>query len=81
MTQPTILYVDCDFVSGIDRRRLDGMRRYAVMRKWRVETLEHKDCSPAVLHETMARLSPSTTYAPSPSQKPWTRPDAPSRAP
>ena len=55
---PVILYVDCSFVSGIDMRRLDGLRRYAAARKWRVETLEHKDCSPAALREALARLRP-----------------------
>ena len=55
---PVILYVDCDFVSGIDRRRLNGLRRYAAVRKWRVETLEHKDCSPAALREAMALFRP-----------------------
>ena len=55
---PTILYVDCSLHSGIDRRRLDGLRRYAAVRKWRVETLEHKDCTPAALREALARLRP-----------------------
>ena len=55
---PTILYVDCNLRSGIDRRRLDGVRRYAATRKWRVETLEHRDCSPAALREALARLRP-----------------------
>jgi AraC-like DNA-binding protein len=55
---PTILYVDCSLHSGIDRRRLDGLRRYAAARKWRVETLEHKDCTPAALREALARLRP-----------------------
>ena len=55
---PAILYVDCNFVSGIDRKRLDGLRRYAAARKWRVETLEHKDCSPAALREALARYKP-----------------------
>ena len=55
---PTILYVDCRLSSGIDRRRLDGVRRYAGARKWRVETLEHRDCSPAALREALARLRP-----------------------
>ena len=48
---PTILYVDCSLHSGIVRRRLDGLRCYAAVRKWRVETLEHKDCTPAALRE------------------------------
>ena len=34
------------------------MRRYAAVRKWRVETLEHKDCTPAALREALARLRP-----------------------
>ena len=55
---PVILYVDCNFASGIDRRRLDGLRRYAAARKWRVETLEHKDCSPATLREALAEFRP-----------------------
>ena len=55
---PVILYVDCNFVSGIDRKRLDGLRRYASARKWRVETLEHKDCSPAALREALAKYRP-----------------------
>ena len=55
---PVILYVDCNFVSGIDRKRLDGLRRYAAARKWRVETLEHKDCSPAALREALATYRP-----------------------
>ena len=55
---PVILYVDCNFVSGIDRKRLDGLRRYAAARKWRVETLEHKDCSPAALREALAKYRP-----------------------
>ena len=56
--QPTILYVDCSLHSGIDRRRLDGLRRYAASRHWRVETLEHKDCTPATLREALANLRP-----------------------
>ena len=55
---PTILYVDCSLHSGIDRRRLDGLRRYAAARKWHVETLEHKDCTPAALREALVRLRP-----------------------
>ena len=54
----TILYVDCSPNSGIDRRRLDGMRRYAATRKWRVETLEHRNCSPVALREALAQLRP-----------------------
>ena len=56
--QPTILYVDCSLHSGIDRRRLDGLRRYAASRHWHVETLEHKDCTPATLREALANLRP-----------------------
>lgn len=41
-----------------DRRRLDGFRRYAVSRKWRVETLEHRDCSPSSRREALSRLHP-----------------------
>ena len=55
---PTILYVDCSLQSGIDRRRLDGLCRYAAARKWRVETLEHRDCTPATLRDALARLRP-----------------------
>ena len=55
---PTILYVDCSLHSGIDRRRLDGLRRYAAARNWRVETLEHRDCTPATLREALVRLRP-----------------------
>lgn len=55
---PTILYVDCSLNSGIDRRRLDGLRRYAAVRKWRVATLEHGVCSPSALREAFARLRP-----------------------
>ena len=55
---PTLLYVDFSPQSGIDRRRLDGLRRYAATRKWRVETLEHRDCSPNALREALARLRP-----------------------
>ena len=55
---PVILYVDCNFVSGIDRKRMDGLRRYAAARKWRVDTLEHKDCSPAALREALAKYRP-----------------------
>ena len=55
---PTILYVDYSRHLGIDRRRLDGLRRYAATRKWRVETLEHRDCSPAALREALSRLRP-----------------------
>jgi LacI family transcriptional regulator len=56
--QPTILYVDCSLHSGIDRRRLNGLRRYADARKWRVETLEHKDCTSAALRDALERLNP-----------------------
>lgn len=55
---PTILYVDYSPELDSDRRRLDGLRRYAVSRKWRVETLEHKDCSPSSLREALSRLHP-----------------------
>lgn len=59
MTQvPTILYVDCSLQSGIDRRRLDGLCRYAATRKWSVEMLEHRDCSPAALRDALARFHP-----------------------
>ena len=59
MTQvPTILYVDCSLQAGIDRRRLDGLCRYAAARKWRVETLEHRDCTPAALRDAFARVRP-----------------------
>ncbi len=56
--QSSLLYVDCNLRSGIDRRRLDGLRRYAATRKWRVETLEHGDCSAEALREALARLRP-----------------------
>ncbi len=55
---PTILYVDYSPELDSDRRRLDGLRRFAVSRKWRVETLEHKDCSPSSLREALSRLHP-----------------------
>ena len=37
---------------------MDGLRRYADARKWRVETLEHKDCSPAALREALSKYRP-----------------------
>ena len=55
---PTLLYVDCRPDDGIEGRRLAGMRRYAAGRGWRVETLEHKDCSPTALREALDRLRP-----------------------
>ena len=55
---PTILYADYSPELDSDRRRLDGLRRYAASRKWRVETLEHKDCSPTSLREALSRLHP-----------------------
>ena len=56
--KPTIIYVD--FSPGVDsdRRRLDGMRRYAAARNWRVETLNHAECSPAALREALVRFRP-----------------------
>ena len=55
---PTILYVDCRPDNGVERRRLEGMRRYAAARGWRVEALENGDCSPAALREALERLRP-----------------------
>ena len=55
---PTILYVDCTPDVGIDGMRLAGLRRYASARKWCVETLEHKVCSPEALRDALARLRP-----------------------
>ena len=55
---PTILYVDYSPDLDSDRRRLDGLRRYAASRKWRVETLEHRVCSPSSLREALSRLHP-----------------------
>lgn len=55
---PTILYVDYLHKDGINRRRLDGLRRYAATHKWRVATLEHGVCSPSALREAFARLRP-----------------------
>ena len=55
---PTILYVDYSPNLDSDRRRLDGMRRYASARKWAVETLDHTDCSPDTLREALARIRP-----------------------
>ena len=37
---------------------MDGLRRYAAARKWRVETLEHRDCSPAALRMALAKYRP-----------------------
>ena len=54
----TLLYVDCRPDNGVERRRLEGMRRYAAARGWRVETLDHKVCSPAALREALGRLRP-----------------------
>ena len=54
----TILYVDCVPESGMGRVRLAGVRRYAAARGWRVETLEHGNCSPKTLAEALARLRP-----------------------
>ncbi len=55
---PTILYVDCRPDNGIERRRLEGMRRYAAARGWRVETLEFGPATPAALKEALERLRP-----------------------
>jgi AraC-like DNA-binding protein len=55
---PTILYVDCQPRIERERRRLEGMRRYAAGRGWRVETLDHTDCTPAALKEALERLRP-----------------------
>ena len=55
---PTILYVDYLHKDGINRRRLDGLRRYAATHKWRVATLKHGVCSPSALREAFARLRP-----------------------
>ena len=55
---PTILYVDYSPDQDCDRRRLCGLRRYAAAHKWDVETLEHRDCSPAALREALARFRP-----------------------
>jgi len=55
---PTILYVDCRPDNGVERRRLEGMRRYAAGRGWRVEMLDHRECSPAALREASKRLHP-----------------------
>ena len=58
MHEPILLYVDYSPDLDSDRRRRTGLRRYADARKWRVETLEHKDCRPAALREALARLRP-----------------------
>ncbi len=55
---PAILYVDYSPNLDSDRRRLDGMRRYASARKWAVETLNHADCTPAALREALAKIRP-----------------------
>ena len=55
---PTILYVDCIPSGGMGRLLLAGVRRYAAARKWRVETLEHAVCTPAALHDAIARFRP-----------------------
>ncbi len=55
---PTILYVDYSPNLDSDRRRLDGLRRYAAARKWTVETLNHADCTPAALREALSRIRP-----------------------
>ena len=55
---PTILYADYSPDQDCDRRRLCGLRRYAAAHKWDVETLEHRDCSPAALREALARFRP-----------------------
>ena len=55
---PTILYVDCQMDIGIERRRLEGLRRYAAAHKWHVETLEHDNCTTDTLREALARLRP-----------------------
>ena len=54
----TILYVDYSPDLDSDRRRLDGMRRYAASRGWHVETLDHGVCSPAALRDALSRLHP-----------------------
>ena len=54
----TILYVDCSAESGMGRVRLAGIRRYAAAHGWRVEKLEHENCSPKTLSEALARLRP-----------------------
>ena len=54
----SILYVDYSPDVDSDRRRLDGMRRYADARDWRVETLNHADCSPAALREALTQIRP-----------------------
>ena len=58
MTEPTILYVDYSPGLEGDRLRLDGLRRYADGRGWRVETLEHGVCSALALRKALSRLRP-----------------------
>ncbi len=55
---PAILYVDYSPNLDSDRRRLDGLRRYAAARKWTVETLNHADCSQSALREALDRIRP-----------------------
>lgn len=56
--EETLLYVDCRPDAGNERRRWEGLRRYAAARGWRVETLEHRDCTSAALREALERLRP-----------------------
>ncbi len=55
---PTILYVDCQPRIERERRRLEGMRRYAAGRGWRVETLKHTDGGPHAEPCRVGRFAP-----------------------
>ena len=62
---PTILYLDCR--SGVDthRRKLDGIRRYAVARGWEVATLDRRalefraaEVVAGIVAESLAQFTP-----------------------
>ena len=54
----TILYVNFNVcaASGMFRRRLDGIRRYATSRGIEVSTLGRSDCAVEEVPEALARL-------------------------
>ena len=55
---PTVLYVDYRSDDGINQKRLEGVRRYAATRKWRVATLAHETCSPEAMRKSFQWLRP-----------------------
>jgi len=54
---PTVLYLDCRPQDEVQRRKLDGICRYATTHGWNVATLAQGECNPGAVAKFLSRVN------------------------